>query len=76
MKEYDVVNVIRLTNSERQYDGSEGVKRSPQIGDVGTIVHTYEKDGQDVRYIVECVDSEGYTIWLADFLPEEIQSNN
>jgi hypothetical protein len=29
-----------------------------------------------VGHSIESVDNEGYTIWLADFLPEEIQPFN
>ena len=76
LKELDCVKIIRLLESDRHYDGTEGVKRAPQIGDEGTIVHVYTTDGKTAGFIVENVNKEGYTIWLADFLPEEIQSNN
>ena len=76
MNELDIVKVIQLLNSERPYDGTEGVKHPPQIGDIGTIVHVYTKDNKEVGYIVESVSSQGYTNWLAEFLPEEVQSSN
>jgi hypothetical protein len=72
LKEFDCVKIISLLDPDRQYDGTEGVKRTPQIGDEGTIVHVYTTDGKAAGYVVENVNQEGYTIWLADFLPEEI----
>jgi hypothetical protein len=74
MNELDCVKIIQLLESERHYDGTEGVKRAPQIGDEGTIVHVGVSDGKTVGYIVESIDSKGFTIWLADFLPDEIQA--
>jgi|GraSoiStandDraft_24_1057298.scaffolds.fasta_scaffold2428765_1 hypothetical protein len=68
MKEHDVVRVVKLLQENRYYDGTESIKRSPQIGDTSTIVFL-----QDNFCIVECVDSEGYTIWVADFLVEELE---
>lgn len=68
MKELDSVKIVKLLRNNRPFDGTENVKRPPEIGDVGTIVH-FQKD----FCVVESVDSEGYTIWLADFLPEELE---
>lgn len=69
-EELDVVRIIDLREGEREFSGSEGVSRAPRVGDIGTIVHTL-KPGE--AYIVECVDSEGWTIWVADFLAEELE---
>ena len=71
MDEYSVVKVISLLSSDRHYDGTEGVKRSPQIGDIGTIVHV---NATNKSYIVECVNSDGYTVWLADFVHDELET--
>jgi hypothetical protein len=68
MREYDVVRIARLTNNERYYDGTESVKRSPQIGDIGTIVQVVGDN-----YIVENVNGEGLTVWLADFASAELE---
>lgn len=68
MKELDCVKVIKLLREHRYFDGTEGIKRPPQIGDVGTIVH-YNENG----CIVGMVDSNGYTVWVADFLIEELE---
>lgn len=69
MKVYSTVRVVRLNKSDREFDGTEGVKRAPRIDDIGTVVHVLSPE--DV--IVECVDAEGYTIWLADFRVNELQ---
>lgn len=68
MKEHDCVKIVKLLQENRSFDGTESVKRPPQVGDFGAIVFS-ERD----FYIVESVDSEGYTVWLADFLAEELE---
>ncbi len=68
MTEYSVVKVVRLHTANRQFDGTKGVARAPRIGDVGTIVYL---EGSLV--IVECVDNDGMTTWLADFDRTELE---
>jgi hypothetical protein len=68
LKELDVVKIAKFLREDRDFDGTENVKRPPRIGDIGTIVHL---DGKFC--IVENVDSDGYTAWLADFLMEELE---
>ena len=68
VREYSIVRVIKLNKSDRNFDGTGGVKRPPQIGDTGTVVHM-----ADGGCIVECTDRDGMTVWLADFLNEEIE---
>jgi len=69
--EYDVVRVTQLIQRNRHYDGNEGIKRPPRVGDQGTIVHI--PPGTDSWCIVECIDSDGATIWLADFTTDELE---
>ncbi len=57
---------------KRDYDGSENVARPPKVGDIGTVVYVLPAKDGDTKYIVESVDSNGYTIWLADFIEEEL----
>ena len=66
--EYDVVRVKKLLTPSRPFSGTEGATRSPQIGDKGTIVFLYDQS----LFIIECVDKEGYTVWLADFEKSEL----
>jgi hypothetical protein len=74
LKEYDVVRIVKLDQPNRQYDGTESVKRLPRIDDLGTIVHVYSvSKGTEPAYIVQCVDSDGLTVWLADFTVGELE---
>lgn len=71
MEEYSIVRIVRLLpNEDRFIDRSEGIKRQPEVGDSGTIVHINEPGKS---YIVECCDEEGQTIWLADFDELELE---
>jgi hypothetical protein len=70
--EYSVVRVDIADSDSREYTGSEGVMRPPRQNDVGTIVHVHEVKNGEPAYIVESVTSEGYTLWLADFLHSEL----
>jgi hypothetical protein len=68
--ELDVVSVKALLQTDRQFSGSDGVRRAPRIGDMAAVVHVLEPGR---AFMVEAVDSEGYTLWVADFLAEELQ---
>ncbi|HMS39041.1 MAG TPA: hypothetical protein PKE69_02360 [Pyrinomonadaceae bacterium] len=68
MKELDCVRIVKLLRENRLFDGTESIKRPPRVGDIGTIVHFAEN-----FCIVENVDAEGYTVWLADFSMEEVE---
>ena len=70
MNEYDVVRVIKLEQADRSFDGTPEIKRSPRVGDIGTIVRVLTPDR---AFVVECVDRYGMTIWLADFGIDEIE---
>lgn len=68
MNELSGVRIVKLNTADRHVDGTKGVKRPPLVGDSGTIVH---KGGE--LYMVESVDSDGLTVWLADFTADEIK---
>jgi hypothetical protein len=68
--ELDVVKVTTLLEADRQFTGSDGVKRAPSVGDLATVVNVLEPG---TAFVVEAVDADGYTIWLADFCREELQ---
>ena len=70
---YDVVRVSHLNQPNRSFDGTEGVSRPPQIGDVGTIVFG---DGNDSYFQVESVNADGLTVWLAEFHVSELERVN
>lgn len=71
LAEFDVVRVRALNVPSRNFDGSKGVMREPRINDIGVIVHVL---AEDEMFIVECVDADGYTTWLADFSAEELET--
>ena len=43
--------------------------RAPQVGDTGTLVYAYDV----TSFTVECVNTDGTTVWLADFFAEELE---
>ena len=73
MREYGIVRVVRSIQKDREYGGTESVTRAPRIGDVATVCHEYAPGDPTANLAVEMVDSEGYTIWLADFSREELE---
>ena len=70
---HDFVRIENLLSADREYSGSEGVVRAPRLGDKATIVHFYDEKKPNVPMVLECVDSKGYIIWLADFYADEIE---
>jgi hypothetical protein len=73
LREYDIVRVARLNDPVRKFDGTDGVCRPPMIGDVATICHEYDPKNPNAPVVVEMVDNEGLTIWLADFHRTELE---
>lgn len=70
--EFDTVRVIAVAASSRELDGSGTVRRAPRIGDVGAVVHVLEKQDA-VVLVVESVDQDGLTVWVAEFAPHELE---
>lgn len=70
--QYAVVSVLEVARVTETYNGWKVNQRSPQVGDVGTIVEILQADGLPDHYVVECSDSNGFTIWLGEFLSNEI----
>ena len=73
LKEYDNVCIARLLTENRHYDGTDGVRRAPEVGDVAMIVHEYDPEDPRGPVAVEKVDPDGNTIWLADFGRDELE---
>lgn len=67
--EYGVVRVAHLLRPDRHFQGTPGVCRAPQVGDTGTLVYAYDL----TSFAVECVSTDGMTVWLADFFAEELE---
>ena len=74
-KEYDTVKITSLREPDRHFDGTQAVARAPRSGDTGIIVAVSGK-GKDKQYIVESVDPDGMTIWLADFYADELEKTD
>lgn len=73
LREYDVVRVVRLLERDRSFGGTEGVRWPPRIGDAGTVAHEYDPSSSDAPVAVEMTDKDGMTVWLADFVREELE---
>jgi len=69
--EYSEVRVTQLLGQGRHYWGTDGVCRPPEVGDTGTIVYIVDWANPTV-YIVESLDQHGYTVWVADFVADEL----
>jgi hypothetical protein len=72
-RELDVVRISCLNCDNREFSGTKSVQRPPTIGDTGTIVHIYDPNDPEAPVVVEAVDSDGLTLWLADFSPHELE---
>ena len=72
LDELDTVRVVRLLTPNRHFDSSYAEGRSPHVGDEGVIVYVHRQNSAPTLYTVESVDTNGYTLWLADFVPEEL----
>lgn len=73
IREYDTVRIVRLFRQERDFDGTPGSSRGPEIGDTAAVVHEYDPADATAPVVVECVDSQGNTVWLADFDKDELE---
>ncbi|ASY87342.1 hypothetical protein C7T86_20295 [Xanthomonas citri pv. malvacearum] len=72
ISEFDLVRVIaNIPDARIDHDFSQ---RSPQIGDLGAVVVVHAvQPGREAAFAVECVGSEGHTIWLADIFTSELE---
>ncbi len=64
---YDIVRVIQIPKSLEQLDGEVAVR----IGQVGAVVMVHGPAQES--YSVEAVEEGGRTLWVLDFLPEELE---
>lgn len=72
-EQYDVVRIVRLLRPLQDYDDWKVNKRNPKIGDVGTVVEILQTSNQPLRFVIEAVDTIGQTVWLSDFLSDELE---
>lgn len=69
--EHDVVRILTPIPAERT--NCDMSKRSPVVGDEGTIVCVYPtRAPQEPMFIVECVADDGSTEWIADVFGMEL----
>ena len=61
-----------LDRDPRTTEGTEGAARAPEVGDEGTLIDYGSRDGRST-YVVEMVDEDGGTVWLAEFYLDEIE---
>jgi hypothetical protein len=73
LEQYQLVRIKTLLQSSNEYDGWRLNKRSPWVGDIGTLVEHLHADGLPDRYVVECSETNGTTVWLSDFHREELE---
>ncbi len=69
MQPFDVVRVQAIRD-DRFADRGPGFERNPQVGDIGTILDTY--DNPEFAFEVECSNLNGETIWLEAMYPDEL----
>ena len=69
---YDVVRVITPIPSER-VDASVSKVNGIHVGDLGTVLMVLAESPAHAVYLVECVDPDGHTRWLATLFAEEIE---
>ncbi len=63
-----------MLQSPDDYDGWQSNKRNPQIGDIGIFIDLLRAPNLPDHYVVESVDSDGSTVWLSEFLIDEIEA--
>jgi hypothetical protein len=71
--EYQLVRVVKLLRDPEGYDGWKINQRPPAVGDVGTLLDVLRAPGLRDRYVVECCEPDGTTVWLDDFDAVELQ---
>lgn len=65
--QYDVVRVVEVL-VEKPVEQSTFDMRLPQAGDVATVLEVYSAP---FGYELECSDSDGKTIWLGGYSPND-----
>lgn len=71
--QYQQVRVKQLLRNPKEYDAWGLNKRSPEPGDVGTLIDVLHAEDFPDHYVVEKTNLEGITIWLSEFLEEELE---
>lgn len=72
IREYDVVRVRSLDGM--RHDCANLGARAPAVGDLGTIVSILDGDDRDETFLVECVQPDATTAWIASFPSHALES--
>jgi hypothetical protein len=72
MSQYATVFVVALRHAPAPRDPFNINRVPPQVGDRGAVVEILHAPGQPDRYVVECVDASGETLWLGEFSADEL----
>lgn len=75
---FPALSVVRVKAFIDRADGtkrlaSDDDRRPPEIGDTGTVVEILHAPGNPRMYLVESCDSTGASVWVCDFLAEELE---
>jgi hypothetical protein len=73
LEEYALVRVKKLKHPPEKYDGWRVNKRSPRVGDIGTILDILHAPNLPDDYVVESSEPDGIPIWLGDFDADELE---
>jgi hypothetical protein len=73
-RQYAVVRITNLLRDAAHYNGWGVNQRSPAVGDIGTIVDILHAPGCAESYVVESSGANGVSVWLGDFLADELES--
>ncbi len=73
LTQFELVRVKCLLRPPSEYDGWRVNKRTPAVGDVGTLVDILHAEGLPDRFVVECCQGDGETVWLGDFHADELE---
>ncbi len=70
---YSTVRVTQLHAKDVLRDGWNVNKRNPEVGDEGVLIEILKADGHPDHFLVESSGLDGITIWLSEFLSDEIE---
>ena len=73
LEQYGLVRIRQSLQRATEYNGLRVNKRPPQVGDVGTLLDILHARSLPDRYVVESLGADGVTVWLADFVAEELE---
>lgn len=72
ISQFSTVRVTEIRHPPAFYDDFKVSKVTPRVGDRGAVVDILKEFGKPDRYVVECVDASGETLWLSDFSADEL----